>query len=99
MLIDTNIKLVTLQGDVMKDSDGKGDVIDATFKLAVVNAILAPVQNESGTDKVRKYELAKKIYTSDEVDLNEDDIKTIKDAVGKNYPPLIVGQVYDLLKV
>ena len=99
MLVKVNVPLKTMDGQVMKDNDGEGKAIDATVKLAMVNAILSPVQKESGIDKVKKYELAKKIYASDEVDLNEDEIKLIKDRVGETFPPIVVGQIYELLKV
>ena len=82
----------------MKDNvDGKA--IDATVKMAIVNAVLSPVERENGVEKVKKYELAKKVYASDEVDLDEDEIKLIKDRVGETYAPIIVGQIYELLKV
>jgi len=98
MLVKVDVPLKTLDGQVMKDNvDGKA--VDATVKLAIVNAVLSPVQNEKGVDKVKKYELAKRIYTSDEVDLNEDEIKLIKERVGESYPPIVVGQIYELLKV
>ena len=99
MLVKVNVPLVNMDGSPMKDRDEQGKEIDATFRLAMVNAVLSPVQKELGVDKVKKYELAKKIYTSDEVDLNEDEIKTIKDAVGENFAPIVVGQIYELLKV
>ena len=99
MLVKVDVSLVTLDGQVMKDNDGQGKAVDATVKNAIVNAVLAPVQNEKGVDKVAKYELAKKVYSSDEVDLNEDEIKLIKDAVGENFAPIVVGQIYELLKV
>jgi len=99
MLVKVNVPLITLDGQVMKDNDGQGKAIDATVKLVVVNAVLSPVEKELGVDKVKKYELAKKIYASDEVDLNEDEIKLIKDRVGECYPPVVVGQIYELLKV
>jgi hypothetical protein len=99
MLVKVNVPLKTMDGQVMKENDGQGNAIDATLKLAIVNALLSPVQKESGTDKVKKYELAKKVYTSDEVDLNEDEIKLIKDRVGEVFPPIIVGQVNEMLKV
>jgi len=98
MLVKVNQVLKTIAGDTMKDVvDGK--TIDATVKLAMVNAVLSPVEKESGVDKVKKYELAKKIYASDEVDLNEDEIKLIKERVGEAFAPIIVGQIYELLKV
>lgn len=98
MLVKVNEPLKTMDGQVMKDNvDGKA--VDATVKMAIVNAVLSPVQKESGVEKVKKYELAKKIYSNDEVDLDEKEIATIKDAVGENFAPIIVGQIYELLKV
>jgi len=99
MLVKVNVPLKTMDGQTMKDTDGQGKAIDATVKLVIVNAVLSPVQNEKGVDKVKKYELAKKVHTSDEVDLNEDEIKLIKDRVGETFPPIVVGQIYELLKV
>ena len=99
MLVKVNQPLKTMDGQVMMDNDGQGKAIKATVKLAMVNAILSPVQKEKGVEKVKKYELAKKIYASDEVDLNEDEIKLIKDRVGETFPPIVVGQIYELLKV
>ena len=99
MIVNTNIELKNLQGDILKDIDGQGNAINATVKVALVNAILSPVQGEKGVDKVKKYELAKKVYEADEVDLNEDEIKIIKERVGELYAPIIVGQIFELLKV
>jgi len=99
MLVKVNQILKTMDGQEMKDVDGQGNAIDATAKLAMVNALLSPVQNEKGVDKVRKYELARKIYQVDEIDLNEDEIKEIKERVGEIFPPIVVGQIYELLKV
>lgn len=98
MLVKVNIPLKTLDGQVMKDNMD-GEAVDALVKMAIVNAVLSPVERELGVDKVKKYELAKKIYASDEVDLNEDEIKLIKDRVGETFAPIIVGQIYELLKV
>ena len=98
MLVKVNVPLKTLDGQPMKDNvDGKA--VDATIKTAIVNAVLAPVQNEKGVDKVAKYELAKKVYSSDEEDLDEKEIATIKTAVGEQFAPIVVGQIYELLKV
>ena len=99
MLVKVNVSLVNIDGKAMKDDDGQGQVIDATVRLAIVNAVLSPVKTDKGIDKVKKYELAKRVYTSDEVDLNEDEIKLIKDRVGESFAPVVVGQIYELLKV
>jgi len=99
MLVNVNQVLKTLDGQTMKDNDGKGNAIDATVKMAIVNAVLSPVDKESGIDKVKKYELAKKVFNTDEVDLNEDEIALIKERVGAGFAPIIVGQIFELLKV
>ena len=96
MLVNVNQVLKTIDGETMKDMvDGKA--VDATVKMAIVNAVLSPVEKESGVDKVKKYELAKKVYASDEVDLDGNEIKLIKDRVGEAFSPLVVGQIYELL--
>lgn len=100
MNFNFNESLKTINGQIMKDNDGQGNVVDATFKLVVVNAILSPVQKETGVDKVKKYELARRIFAAEnEIDLNEEEIKLIKDRVGELFSPLIVGQIYELLKI
>ena len=99
MLVKVNQVLRTIDGQSMKDSDGQGNITEATVKSAIVNAILSPVQKETGIEKVAKYELAKKIYASDEVNLDEKEIALIKDRVGELYAPVVVGQIYELLKV
>jgi len=101
MKVDVNVVLKTLDGKGLKDNDGNDNVVDATLKMAIVNALLSPVQNESGIEKVKKYELAKRAYntTNDElVELSAEDITLIKNRIGEVYPPLIVGQAYDLLE-
>jgi len=59
---------------------------------------LSPVQNESGVDKVKKYELAKKVYIGGEVDLIAEEITLIKERIGDIFAPVIVGQVFDILE-
>jgi len=98
MKVNTNITLKTFTGEVMKDNLD-GQAVDATAQIAIVNAILSPVQKELGQDKIIKYELAKKVYSNDEVDLNEDEIKLIKERVGEIFAPIIVGQIFELLHV
>jgi len=98
MLVNVNQVLKTLDGQVMKDNVD-GNAVDATVKMAIVNAVLSPVEKENGVDKVKKYELAKKIYASDEVDLDEKEIALIKERVGEGFAPIIVGQIFELLKV
>jgi hypothetical protein len=99
MLVKVNIPILTMDGEQMKDDDGQGNTVDATVKLAIVNAVLSPVQNEKGVEKVKKYELAKKVYASDEVDLTAEEISLIKERVGDVFAPIVVGQIFEMLRV
>jgi hypothetical protein len=99
MFVDVSKELKTISGDVMKDTDSKGNAISATVKMAIVNAILSPDQKDKGVDKVRKYELAKRVHTAlTKIDLSPEEIVLIKDTVGELYAPIVVGQIFDLLK-
>lgn len=99
MKLDTTQTLKTLSGDVMMDNDGKGNAVEATVRMAVVNAVLAPVERESGVEKVKKYDLASRIFKEDEVELSVEEISLIKERVGEVFPPLITGQIWKLLEV
>jgi hypothetical protein len=98
MKITVTQTLKNMDGQVMKDNDGQGNAVDATLRMAIVNAVLSPVQKESGMEKVKKYELAKRIHQSDEVDLTAEEISLIKERVGEVYPALITGQIWDILE-
>lgn len=97
--IDTPIK--TIEGKDMKEMvDGQEKVI--TIKKFCVNAVLAnPSDNakETGEQKVKRYELAKKIQNAKkEIDLSSEEISLIKKEIGINYPPIVVGQAYEILE-
>lgn len=98
MLVDVSNELKQLNGQPLMDNVN-GEAVVVTFKDVIANALLSPVQKEQGVDKIRKYELAKKVYDGGKVDLNEEEIKLIKDRVGDVYPPIVVGPVFELLKV
>jgi len=98
MVIKVDTPLKNMEGAVMKDMID-GEAVDATLRMAMVNAILSPVEKESGTEKVKKYELAKKIHNAtDEVELSAEETTLIKGRVGEVFPVIIVGQVFDLLE-
>ena len=101
MKIDFTQTLKMISGEVMKDMNEKNEAVDATIKMAVVNALLAPQKEEdTGINKIKKYELAKMIYKAEEeVDVTAEDITMIKKAVEKAFPsPMIVGQVNEMLE-
>jgi len=97
MIINVDVKLMTLDGKVMMDADSSGNAVEATVKTLLVNAVLAPTKDEKGVDKVRKYELAKMIFKGGKVDLTPEDIVLIKQQVGDNFAPVVVGQVFEML--
>ena len=97
MKINVDEKLKTLDGQTMMDNDGKGNAVEASLKTLLVNAVLAPANEDKGVDKVRKYELAKMIFKGGEVDLTPEDIILIKEQVGNNFAPIVVGQCYEML--
>jgi len=99
MKVKVNEALKSFDGKPLKDVDANGQAVDATIRTAMINALLSPVQKESGLEKVKKYKLAQKIYDGDEIDLDVDEIKLIKDRIGEVYPPVVVGQVYEILEV
>ena len=99
MLVKLNVVLKSPNGDNLMDNDGKGNAIDATLKNCIVNALFAPVQDEKGIDKVKKYDLAMKCYKNDEIDLTPEEMTLIRERVGIVFPsPLVVGQIFELLK-
>ena len=97
MLVKVNVPLTTLDGQTMKDNVD-GQAVDATVRMAIVNAVLAPVQKESGIDKVKKFNLAQRIYKDDEVELTAEEVSLIKACVGENFAPIVVGQIWNLLE-
>jgi len=102
MQVNVSVVLKAIDGvNDLKNNDGDGKVKIFPLKDAIVNAVLAPVKHdEKGVDKVKKYELAKKVQIADgNVELTIEDITLIKERVGEVYPPLIVGQVFELLEV
>lgn len=100
MLVKVDIPLKTLDGQVMKDDNGQGNVIDATLKMALVNAVASPEQKDTPAQKIEKGELARKIYLAkDEVDLTVEEVALCKKRVGEVFPnPILVLQVTEMLE-
>lgn len=76
-----------------------------TLKTACIN-VLIRTQRDPQTrakeidaeEKIKRYELAKKIYKSlGLVDLQSEEITLLKKLVGQAYPPLTVGQAFEVL--
>jgi len=97
MLLDNTKVLVTLAGEPLKESVN-GEAKDVTLRMVVVNALLSPVEKDTGMKKMEKEELARMVYQNDSVDLTIEQVKLIKDRIGEMYAPIVVGQVWRLLE-
>lgn len=91
MKINTETLLTTLEGEPVKEA-GK----EVTVGKIIRNALLSNDEKDKADDKLKKYHLAQSCLAS-EVDLKAEDVVLIKKQVGNNYPPLVVGQVFDLI--
>lgn len=90
---DADLKMI--DGTPVKEGE-----VALKMKTSVVNSLLGffpDEQNLTGEEKVKRYELASKIYAGGDIDLKPEEIVLIKKLVGKGAPTLVVGQVYKLL--
>ena len=79
--------------------DGKPKIVNLTLSRVAVNAVLGSLPEDreiSGEQKLKRFLLAQKILNA-EVELELEDVKLIKDRVGKVFGPLIVGRAFLLL--
>lgn len=59
---------------------------------------IKPPAEMTGEEKAKRFMLATKIYNGDGlVDIGTKDIELLKDLIAKNYPPLTVGQAWNIL--
>jgi hypothetical protein len=97
MKIDFSVPLKSLAGDEIKD--GKGETF--TLRDAAVVALDAVSDEDrklDGKEKYRRGALASKIYGCKEpIALDLEDVKLVKDLIGKIYGPRIVKEAWDLL--
>jgi len=101
MKINLTHKLVSIDGVELKDKDNK----PLLLKTILINVLLEPSQSKdiTGENKLKRYNLASDIQAASlasgkYIVLSIDDTKLLKDLVGKLYPPLIVGQVWNVLE-
>jgi len=104
MRIKVNQPLRKIDGEkIYKEILKDGKVVETKdeflLKDACVNALLANDDKiTEGVEKMKRYLLASKIQQAKELELKSEEIVMIKEAVGKNYGALIVGQVYQMLE-
>lgn len=97
------MSLKNLNNDVIKNRDGSDIKIDskiATLRECAIEALLTSYADEKpdGIESAKRYALFQKIDVDGEIDISSEDISLIKTLVGKRYPPLVVGQFYQLIE-
>ena len=77
-----------------------------TLRTACVNVLVMREMEKrgerakelTGNEKVKRYELAKKIFKSTGlVDLEAEQVTLLKELIGNIYPPITVGQAFEIL--
>ncbi|MDH7555283.1 MAG: hypothetical protein QHH74_16715 [Spirochaetota bacterium] len=94
MKIDQQLK--DIEGKPLISGD-KGKVL--TMRDICINSLLTPIQGDDEKAKWEKYEIFKKLRDANsEVELKLEELNIIKKAVGKIQPPLLMGEVFDMLE-
>jgi hypothetical protein len=95
--------LKTLDGsdvvDVAAIKDGVAPVL--SMKTVAVNSLMATFEddrNVSGDEKLNRYLLATRINAGGEVELNAEEILSLKKLIGRGYNALVVGQAFLFLE-
>lgn len=83
-----------------KDKDGKPEteLRDLTLGRICANALMTPIEKDTGDEKAQKGNLAMRIWGKEETELSIEELGLIKDMVGKFYGPLFVCQAWKLLE-
>ena len=71
-----------------------------TLKVVVANALLQPQQEDPQVQGLayRLYTLAQTIHAGEQVELEAADIDLIKKRLERVYPPIVVGQSWNMLE-
>ena len=88
--------------EVLKDIDGKTPLKlpnkTMTLKDVSIQAILTPGKDEKPEQKYKNYEIFRELSEGGEVDLSVEDVSYLKRKIGELFPPLIMGQAWDMLE-
>ncbi len=92
VLLTTPLRQYT--GEIIKDGEA-----DLMIRIIFLRALsIGGDQDTTWTEKARQYALGLKIASSsDEVDLEVDELKILKDLVSKAFSSLLAGQVGKML--
>jgi hypothetical protein len=88
--INFSLPILDRKGEPVKAAD-----MTITLEDVAANAVLTNNPKHSGKQKAELFALALKC--KGETTLSAEDIVKIKEAIGENYPPLVVGRAWELL--
>lgn len=92
--INFDVVLKNLAGKPLKDNDGSV----LTMAKACRNALHVMDEKATGDEKYKHYVLAFKIGEGGDVELKSEEVTTIKESIGVNMFPIVVGPVWDFLE-
>ena len=99
MRINPNAILTDLEGKPIQMVENGPE---ATFARVVIHSLNTPEQNDDGSKKWDKFVLCKKLHKAAEagtcVDVTVEEAALIKQSIGKNFVPIVVGAVYEVIE-
>jgi hypothetical protein len=105
-MIDTTAILIGLDGAEIVHGGacptcGYGKEVQAlTLKRALVDALLGNYRDEtalSGTDRLKRFTLARRLTDADSIDLTSDEVSLILELAPKKWSTLVYGTIVMLL--
>lgn len=99
-VIDFEQEIYNLDGtrSVGKDSSGR-DLPAFTLGKIATDVLMGNKQNDTGVDKIKKFNLGLRIMNEKRVSLDSEDVTLIKQLIAETHGPLIVGQTSALLEL
>jgi len=82
------------------DFDGNSFPDKPTIKSAVMGSLINVLRGDetlAAEQKVKMFELAMRIHGAEQIELTAEDVSLIKERVGKAYPPMVVGRVFQAI--
>jgi hypothetical protein len=96
MKVDFSAILLNLQDEpLMQPGENPAP---ATLAWIASEALLRATDDKDGQKKYKLYELAMKVGRGGVIELKSEDIALIKQKVGEQFAPLVVGRAFDLLE-
>lgn len=101
MVVKVTDLLLDIDGEAVNRPDNKtGKMVASTIRWALRHALLTELRDEnlSGEEKMKNWDLARKITTFDEVPLSIEEAARIKTRALKLFDAGVAGPIRDLLE-